>query len=211
MSQNQETQKYLNSSQLQSPVSSQKNEETISIATTIVSSPPISPKPKMLSHIGTGERRSFSKLSNLTHIKEKEQMENLNDRLAVIIQKARELESENMMLRAKLIRHEEFEREAKRQRTELVKEKAILEIEAIEQKARAELAIERRNSILVEYQELYDIKAASDAEIALYKKLIESEEERLNISISNSSLLKMETPTRENKKRQFHDDELNDD
>lgn len=132
-------------------------------------------------------------------------MENLNDRLALIIQKARQLEYDNMILCEKVGRYEETEREAKRERAELVKEKALLEIEVVEQKARASLAIERRNSILNDYQELYDIKAALDSEIALYRELLESEEERPSI-LSNVTPVKNGEETRENKKRHLLDD-----
>ena len=183
---------------------------------TIAAQPPIkqtnsktlasSPQTNVDSQTQSSARRaSLSRSPSVSLVKEKEHMENLNDRLALIIQKARQLEYDNMILCEKVGRYEETEREAKRERAELVKEKALLEIEVVEQKARASLAIERRNSILNDYQELYDIKAALDSEIALYRELLESEEERPSI-LSNVTPVKNGEETRENKKRHLLDD-----
>jgi hypothetical protein len=118
-----------------------------------------------------------------TSFKEKEQLQNSNDRLALIIQRLRKLESENIFLREKVSRQAEEINEGKRQRTELVKERAMVEIELIERKACAVFALEKRDKLLAEFQELNELKELMDSEFLLYRKILESEEQRVNDSI----------------------------
>jgi hypothetical protein len=135
------------------------------------------------------DRRSLafsSREEASTSFKEKEELQNLNDRLALIIQRARKLESENILLREQVSRQEAEMNEGKRQRTELVKERAMLEIELIEQESCAKLALEKRDKVNVEFQELYDLKELMDSEFLLYKKILDSEEQRVNDSLEVS-------------------------
>jgi hypothetical protein len=121
-----------------------------------------------------------------TSFREKEELQNLNDRLVLIIQRARKLESENILLREQVSRQVEELNEGKRQRTELVKERAMVEIEFIEQKACTELALEKRDKLNVELQELSKLKELMDSEFMLYRKILESEEQHVNDSLEVS-------------------------
>ena len=94
--------------------------------------------------------------SRVSRLQEKEEMQNLNDRLAIYIETVRRLESDNNQLRMQASRYEETAQkevheiknlyeseldEAKRLIDELAKEKAKLEIEMNKHKAEADEAV----------------------------------------------------------------------
>jgi len=121
-----------------------------------------------------------------TSFNEKEEMQTLNDRLTLIIQRVRTLESENIVLREQVSRQVEEINEGKRQRTELVKEIAMIEIELIEQKTCTQLALEKRDKLSADFQELNESKELMESQFLLYRKILESEEQRVNDSIEAS-------------------------
>ena len=98
-------------------------------------------------------------------------MQKLNDRLTLIIQRVRTLESENIVLREQVSRQVEEMNEGKRQRTELVKEIAMIEIELIEQKTCTQLAHEKRDRLSADFQELNESKELMDSEFLLYRNI----------------------------------------
>ena len=103
----------------------------------------------------SGGNRSPVSPSRVSRLQEKEEMQNLNDRLAIYIETVRGLEHDNTLLRAQVSTYSEattkevheiknlYEREldeAKRLIDELAKEKAKFEIETNKHKAEAEEA-----------------------------------------------------------------------
>ena len=77
-------------------------------------------------------------------------------------------------------RHAELEDKSKAQTVKLAKE--LAEKDAENDKTNSELA-----ELMSDYQELYDIKIALDMEIEAYRKILEAEETRLNITTAGNN------------------------
>ncbi len=77
-------------------------------------------------------------------------------------------------------RHAELEDKSKAQAVKLAKE--LAEKDAENDKTNSELA-----ELMSDYQELYDIKIVLDMEIEAYRKILEAEETRLNITTAGNS------------------------
>jgi len=180
----------MSQSRSRSPVLSLKQQQQQQEKEQQISSHKSTPSPAASFRRHYSERRSlaFSPRSDAsTSFKEREELQNLNDRLALIIQRVRKLESENISLREQVSRQAEELNKGDRLRTELVKERAMVEIELLEQKACTKLALEKRDKLLAEFQELSDVKEHMDSEFLLYRKIIESEETRVNESLEVTS------------------------
>ena len=141
-----------------------------------------------------GSKRSPVSPSRITRLQEKEEMQNLNDRLVIYIETVRRLEAENMRLKNEVHSYTEvstrdvteiktlYEREledAKRLIDELARDKAKFEIEVNKHKANAFEAVDKFERRDKEAKEANARLLHIEAEVLEYKRRCEATQNEL--------------------------------